>query len=109
MFDDCAAVVLGDFTNCVDESPMMLDPAASEIDWDTTPRVPLRRTWELDEGLLEIFSRVCGPRKIPLATGLPVGHGPSYHPLPLHARYELTTDGRVKLLDWDWLSGLAAR
>jgi muramoyltetrapeptide carboxypeptidase len=105
MLDGCAAIVLGDFTDCADESPVMLDPKynAALVDWENHPRVSARRSWSLEEGLLEIFGRVCEAKGIPLATGLPVGHGPNYHPLPLGARYELTTDGRLKLLSWDWL------
>ncbi len=103
MFRDCAAIVLGDFTNCDDESNQaLLETDSNLIDWETHPRVPLRRTWGLEEGLKEIFIRVAGKYDVPLAAGLPVGHGPNYWPLPLGAKYRIGLDGSVALRSWDW-------
>ena len=51
----------------------------------------------------EIFASVGRKLGIPVAVGLPVGHGPNFAPLPLGARYELSPDGSLRLLSWDWL------
>lgn len=87
MLDGAAAIVLGDFTDCDDESPTVLG--------DDGTRVPMRKTLTLDEGLEEIFGRVARKLGIPLASGLPVGHGPSYWPLMLGARHRLTCAGAL--------------
>lgn len=99
LLDGAAAIVLGDFTNCDDESNTCLAPDASG---KNPKRIPLRRTFSTLAGLKEIFLPVCRQKKIPLARGLPVGHGPSYYPLPLGAKYELSPAGQLKLLDWAW-------
>lgn len=88
MLDGAAAIVLGDFTDCDDEAPTMLAP-------DGTTRIPMRPTWSLDDGLRETFGRVAQKLGVPLAIGLPVGHGPSYWPLELGVRHTLTRDGRL--------------
>lgn len=93
MLEGAAAIVLGDFTDCADESNTMLDPSQppDAIDW--TKRVPLRPTLTLDEGLLEIFGRVAKRFGIHLATGLPVGHGPNFWPVLLGAAHHLGAEG----------------
>jgi muramoyltetrapeptide carboxypeptidase len=96
-FDGAAAIVLGDFTNCKDEDNTRLARAGSD------ERKPLRQIFELDNALMEIFTPIGKRTSVPIARGLPVGHGPNYAPLPLGAMYELSTEGRLKLLDWDWL------
>lgn len=88
MLEGLAAIVLGDFTNCDDERPTMLGE-------DGVSRVPMRQTLTLEEGLIETFGRVAKKFGIPLAMGLPVGHGPSYWPLMLGTQYRLTIDGRL--------------
>jgi muramoyltetrapeptide carboxypeptidase len=109
LFDDVAAVVLGDFTDCVDEANTMLDPniapavVGDDIDWHNHPRVPLRPTFSTRDGLIEIFTRVTRPRGIPLAMGLPVGHGPGYWPLPMGAQYRIERQ-ILSLVEWDWTS-----
>lgn len=88
MLDGLAAIVLGDFADCADESTTMLAP-------DGQTRVPLRPTVSNDDGLLEMFGRVATKFGIPLAAGLPVGHGPNYWPLELGVSHRLTADGRL--------------
>lgn len=97
MLKGAAAIVLGDFTDCKDEANTMLDSTQSldAIDW--TKRVPLRRSIGLEEGLHEIFGRVAKRFGIPLAGGLPVGHGPNFWPLVLGARHRL--DGSTLSLE----------
>lgn len=99
--DRAAAIVLGDFTSCRDEnSQCVADPR-------TGAKKPLRRTFEQDEAFEHIFTQLGKRLDVPIAVGLPVGHGPHYAPLPLGASYELTPDGKLKLLEWDWLSQTA--
>jgi muramoyltetrapeptide carboxypeptidase len=100
MLDGAAAVVLGDFTNCKDERNDCL------VNATTQEKKPLRKVWEQDEAFEHIFTELGKRIDVPIAIGLPVGHGPHYAPLPLGARYELTPDGKLKLLEWDWLSHL---
>lgn len=95
MLEGAAAIVLGDFTDCADESPTMLDPNQPRDAVDWTRRVPMRPTHTLDAGLLEIFGRVAKRFDIPLASGLPVGHGPNFWPLMLGATHHLTRNSLV--------------
>jgi muramoyltetrapeptide carboxypeptidase len=88
MIEGAAAIVLGDFTNCDDESPTVLGD-------DGVSRVPMRASVSLDDGLREIFGRVAEKFGIPLAIGLPVGHGPSYWPLRLGVEHRLTVAGAL--------------
>jgi muramoyltetrapeptide carboxypeptidase len=98
MLDGAAAVILGDFTNCKDERNYCLANATSQ------EKKPLRKVWEQDQAFEHIFTALGKRIDVPIAIGLPVGHGPHYAPLPLGAQYELTPQGKLKLLDWDWLS-----
>lgn len=95
LLDTCVAIVLGDFTDCADESQTCAapDPAA--------PRQPLRPTYQFDDLLQHVFVPVAARHDIPLAMGLPVGHGPHFAPLPLGARYRLSGDGAMRLAGWD--------
>jgi muramoyltetrapeptide carboxypeptidase len=103
------AIVLGDFLNCGDYSPEVLKraPAARSLKrMLMSPRKgelrPLRKVYSDRAGLLEVFGSVASRLKIPLAYGLPAGHGPGRAPVPLGADYILYTDGRLKLLQWAW-------
>jgi muramoyltetrapeptide carboxypeptidase LdcA involved in peptidoglycan recycling len=109
--DGAAAVVLGDFTDCNDESHQVLKPPATEeeraklrADRAAAPRVPLRKTFDQREAFDVIFGEVGRRLGVPVATGLPVGHGPNFAPLPLGARYELDPSGALRLSEWDWLA-----
>jgi muramoyltetrapeptide carboxypeptidase len=111
MLDGAAAIVLGDFTDCDDENNQCLKtPADDESwqrlrrgDWSSAERMPLRKVYSLDEALGEIFGTVGRRMGIPVAAGLPVGHGPNFSPLPLGARYELRPEGSLRLMSWKWL------
>ena len=89
MFDGCAAIVLGDFNECTDESPTMLDPDGGE------GRVPMRPTLTIDEGVRTSLGRVAERFGVPLAAGLPVGHGPNFWPVELGASHRLTIEGAL--------------
>ncbi len=97
LLDGAAAIVLGDFTNCHDENNQCLANATSG------EKKPLRKVFEQAEAFEHIFQPIAQRTGIPIAQGLGVGHGPRYAPLPLGANYELTTEGKLKLVEWDWL------
>jgi muramoyltetrapeptide carboxypeptidase len=78
-----AAIVLGGFIDCEDRVSQVLSAD------DPQKRVPLRRSFSIDEALQWSF----GQLDIPVAAGLPVGHGTHSTPLPLGLRYRLTPDG----------------
>jgi muramoyltetrapeptide carboxypeptidase len=96
--DGAAAIVLGDFTRCNDEDNQCLADAATGV------KKSLRKVYDQAEGFRHIFGDLGRRVGVPIATGLPVGHGPHYAPLPLGATYELSPDGSLRLLDWDWLN-----
>ena len=104
MLDGAAGIVLGDFTDCDDEAPTQLANIGegAEVEWAAGTRVPMRDQHSLEDGLMEIFGRVAKKFGVPLAKGLPVGHGPGFWPLPLGAMYELTIDGALRLRDWSY-------
>ena len=89
---NAAAVVLGDFTRCNDENNQCRASA------DNEEKKPLRKVYEQAEA----FERIFGHLGVPVAVGLPVGHGPHYAPLPLGATYELAPAGKLRLLEWGW-------
>jgi muramoyltetrapeptide carboxypeptidase len=95
--DGAAALVLGDFTNCKDENNTCLAGPTGE------ERKPLRKVFTQEEAFEEIFAATGRRLGLAIATNLGVGHGPRYAPLPLGARYELTPQGQLTLLDWDWI------
>jgi muramoyltetrapeptide carboxypeptidase LdcA involved in peptidoglycan recycling len=103
------AIILGDFTSCEDESSSCLKPLEAGANpyqllegTEQRERIPLRKVYPLDVALRQIFCPIGEQLKIPIAIGLPVGHGPNYSPLPLGAQYLLTSDGKLKMRRWDW-------
>ncbi|MDB5319913.1 MAG: Muramoyltetrapeptide carboxypeptidase [Phycisphaerales bacterium] len=92
LLDGVAALILGDFTNCDDDAPQLVRGP------DDT-KIPLRRQFSKDEAFTEIFASL----PFPVATGLPVGHGPNFAPLPLGATYRAAANGSFELIHWDWL------
>jgi muramoyltetrapeptide carboxypeptidase len=93
LLDNAAAVLLGDFTDCDDDPPKLTRAP------DGT-QAPLRPQLHWPDALAEIFATL----PVPVATGLPVGHGPNFAPLPLGATYRAWADGAFELVDWDWLN-----
>jgi muramoyltetrapeptide carboxypeptidase len=94
LLESCAAIVLGDFKDCDDDAVKMVrgDKPGE--------KVPLRPRIEWEEALAEIFGKL----GVPVAVGLPVGHGPNFAPLPLGARYRIGVDGSFELVEWDWIT-----
>ena len=104
------ALVLGNFLNCKDYSASVLRQAPTHRNRKRLlespgPKdlQPLRKVFSPDLGLKKVWSELGERLGIPIAIRLPVGHGPEVSPLPLGARYELTPQGRLKLLQWNWL------
>ncbi len=109
-WDQIQGIVLGNFLNCRDHAPLVLKnhpDSENRVRILTTPvpeeLKPLRKTFTQEQGLRKIWSDVGQRLGIPVAYGLPVGHGPGVSPLPLGARYRLHTAGRLELVKWEWL------
>jgi muramoyltetrapeptide carboxypeptidase len=107
-FAGVRALILGDFTNCNDEDNQCLAAPEAGVDPRTLLNNPqakkqsLRKVYQQPEAFQEIFAYL----PMPVAIGLPVGHGPNFAPLPLGAKYRLTPEGKLVLLEW---GGLASR
>jgi muramoyltetrapeptide carboxypeptidase LdcA involved in peptidoglycan recycling len=109
--DGVKAIVLGNFQNCNDVVGKVLAAAPSEAERArmlSEPRPeelsPLRKRMEGMRSILDTFSEASKALKIPVYHGLPIGHGPGIAPLPLGATYRLSSDGKLELLRWEWLS-----
>jgi muramoyltetrapeptide carboxypeptidase len=81
--DGVVAIVLGGFTDCEDRVSQVMSAD------DPERRVPLRRSFSIDEALERIF----GELGIPVAVGLPVGHGGNTTPLVLGVNYLMDRHG----------------
>jgi muramoyltetrapeptide carboxypeptidase len=101
MLAGAVAIVLGDFTNCRDEPAQVL--ASGDAGGETPRKVPLRPKIDVADALAETFGSIGERLGIPVAAGLPVGHGPNFAPLPLGAEYQLTPHGSLQLARWSWL------
>ena len=89
------AVIFGDLTHCSDE--------AQEVMADRTGgKRPLRRVYSTADALQVIVQQTLAREGVVVATGLPVGHGPNFSPLPLNADYTLTRGGKLVMADWGW-------
>jgi muramoyltetrapeptide carboxypeptidase len=106
---DVQAILLGNFLNCKDTVARVIgvEPKGSLKTLLENPKPEqlklLRKKLDERRGLREIFGEVGDRLGIPVAEGLPVGHGPGIAALPLGAQYRLDRKGQLKLLDWDWL------
>lgn len=108
--DGALGLILGDFTDCKDESHEVLKPPTSDeerakvrTDRANAPKIPLRPVYQQPDAFEEIFGSVGRRMGFPVAVGLPVGHGRNFAPLPLGADYELSPDGALRLIAWDWI------
>jgi len=95
------AIVLGDFKNCSDiVRSMQVRPQGRSKKPALAPSRPTVTTIRF---MNEVWGSASECFKIPIAYGLPVGHGPGKQSLPLGARYRLSPDGRFELLEWSGL------
>ncbi|MBI2712736.1 MAG: LD-carboxypeptidase [Bdellovibrio sp.] len=102
------AIVLGTFLNCKDVVSSVLKKEPRKQGVLVSPRPgdlkPIRKKIE-DLVLLRVLFSELGKRLgVPVAFGLPVGHGPEVSPLPLGAQYRLHPDGRFELVRWNWIN-----
>ena len=56
-----------------------------------------------DRQIESAIRHIFGNLNLPVALGLPVGHGPNFAPLPLGAHYRLSMHGHLTLTHWNWL------
>jgi muramoyltetrapeptide carboxypeptidase len=104
---EAKAIVLGDFKNCEDSAPSVLAKAPKEKALTRTlksPRPselkPLRPVMSRSKALREIFGAMGECYGIPVAWGVPAGHGPHYAAFPLGGEYALSPRGELRLLSW---------
>lgn len=90
------AIVLGNFEGCEDHPPGVLAKLGSE------KLEPLRKKLDPKRMIPRIFGEIGASCGVPVAYGLPVGHGPDRAPLP-YGEYRLGMDGSFELLNWDWI------
>jgi muramoyltetrapeptide carboxypeptidase len=96
------AVLLGNFKDCRDD----VTPPAPRPGEPQKPM--LREPIPEDQAMAEIFGSLGQRLGVPVAKGLPIGHGPDHWPLPLNASYQLDPFGRLQLMQWDWLEPVGA-
>lgn len=90
----CKAIVLGQFIHCRDTSPKgVLTEQSSEL-------VDLRTPLSESEGLELVFYEFSNLCKLPIFSGLPVGHIEQNAPLPLLAHYELSIKNGLVFKHW---------
>ncbi len=109
-FEGVRAIVLGNFLNCSDAVPSVLAKVPVGRTAERVIRAPkpaelqpLRRRLSQMQGLKAIFGEVGERLEIPVAYGLPVGHGPEHRALPLGGRFRLASDGQLECIQWGWL------
>ncbi len=101
----CKGIVLGDFTECNDSVPTGLKMAPpggpGRVGYLQSPPKEalgyLRSSYTTMEGLDFIFRAVGERNKIPVFSGLPVGHGSSHHSLYLGKKHTLDRKGNFSI------------
>ncbi len=101
-FQGVGAIVLGNFLQCNDAVASVLKSERSPVrNPKPSQMVPLRPSVSQQKALKTIFGGLGEFLNIPVAYGMPVGHGPEHAPLPLGADYRIKPDGRIELLSWE--------
>ncbi len=111
------ALVLGTFEGCTDPvPPVMASPPANSGELKKILKEkrgdsfkPLRPRLKVMPTIEKLFQELGEAHGIPVAVGLPVGHGPGHPPLPLGAKYRLAPSGRFEMVDWKWRKGVSKR
>ena len=103
--------MLGDFTDCDDESHQVLKPPATDeeratirADRAAAPRVPLRRTYDQREAFDVIFGEVGKRLGIPDRDGLARRSRAELRAVAARRDYEIRPDGALR-----WSNGLVER
>ena len=109
LFDGVVAIILGDFSNCVDRPANVINPEKIKRPIGRVllkPKVselrPLRVAMSNTQALKSVFGSLSKELGIPVFSGMPSGHGPGFYPLPMGADYRLNMDGQLSLLKWEW-------
>jgi muramoyltetrapeptide carboxypeptidase len=108
-FAGVLALVLGTFEDCNDSVPKVLSRVpkarsrAALLRPSPRDLKPLRPVMSRGRALRYTFKELGERMGIPIAMGLPVGHGPDYPPLPLGGIYSIGPDGSFRLDEWSWL------
>lgn len=110
-FKEVKAILLGNFLNCRDTVARVLavepktDAALKRLLNDPKPEElkPLRKKLEERKALRDMFGELGDRLGIPVAEGMPVGHGPEIAALPLGADYRLDRRGQLRLVSWSWM------
>ncbi len=106
-----SAIVLGNFLSCEDAVPSAIASVPKKWSLDQLRQppkkwlAPLRRSYTQAQGLREIFGAISEETGVPVAHGLPVGHGPEHFSLPIGAQARLEPDGGFSVVNWKWLRG----
>jgi len=114
-FEGVRALVLGNFLSCEDAVPMVIGKLPSRYtpaQLKNPPKTwlaPLRKKFSQAQGLKQILEPLAAELGIPLAYGLPVGHGPEQFALPLGAEAEVSVAEGLKISSWDWSGQAQAR
>lgn len=105
--DEARAIVLGTFDDCVDRVARGFKVRPRKPGAIVNPKpadlAPIRSVIPQRRALDAIFGEIGERLGVPVAYGLPVGHGSGLTPLPLGAEYRLSPDGAFELRRWDWL------
>lgn len=97
-FRGTKAIVLGTFTSCSDKMPDVL--RSRPVSGQPEEKMPLRPVLSESEAIGAIFGDLSRRLKVPVYSGLKVGHGEGVLPLPLGAEYKLSPSGRFELVRW---------
>ncbi len=110
-----SGIVLGNFLSCEDAVPQVMgklparlvgaSPAKLQAGLRALPKTalsPLRRKYSQIQGLKAMFEALSSETGVPIAWGLPVGHGPGQFPLPLGLEASISPEGLMTVGRWDW-------
>jgi muramoyltetrapeptide carboxypeptidase len=87
------AIILGDFTQCDDSVPSVLASKKGDHLKPLRPRLQTKAT------LKAIFSEIGDELRIPVAFGVPAGHGDRRRSLPFWGMYRLSRNGVLSVHD----------
>jgi len=89
-FRNARAIVLGEFQDCTDRVPQVLKQCGS------SEKVPVRMPIPFLEGMSAIWGEVARQWNLPVAVGVPSGHGQRQFPLAFGERWRLKASGALE-------------